>query len=194
MGFRHYSRIEPYTGEVVSGDGFVVLENNSDLLVTIIDVLGHGEKAAKLAREMEIFIKDNFSFDILWLMSELHLQFIERQGAAVTMVYFCRKTMTIKGLGVGNTLVRKCGEPWQSFHAQPGIVGELLPHLRCFTSPFKSGDVFLFTTDGIKENINSEECLSVQYQSLQIFTHYLFDNFSKQYDDSTVIVVRYDDE
>ncbi|MBW3695020.1 serine/threonine protein phosphatase [Vibrio sp. T187] len=194
MGFSHYHRIEPYLGEVESGDGLVIQQSDKDLLVVIIDVLGHGSKAAKLARKMENFIEGNLTFDLLWLMTKLHKKFLEYQGAAVTMVYFNGETKKIKGVGVGNTLVRKCGMPWQSFHSQPGIVGELLPTLRCFEGRFVSGDVFLFTTDGIKENIDAHECESVQYQSLQSFSNYLFDNFSKQYDDSTVIVVRYDDE
>lgn len=194
MGFSYYHRVEPYLGEIESGDGLVIQQSDEDLLVVIIDVLGHGAKAAKLARQMESFIECNLTFDLLWLMTKLHTQFLGHQGAAVTMVYFDGETKKIKGVGVGNTLVRKCGMPWHSFHSQPGIVGELLPTLRCFEGKFVSGDVFLFTTDGIKENIDAHECAPVQYQSLQLFSNYLFEHFSKQYDDSTVIVVRYDDE
>ncbi|ELA3109458.1 SpoIIE family protein phosphatase [Vibrio vulnificus] len=191
MGFDFVTVNDPCSGEYVSGDGAVIHEFEHGLLVVIIDVLGHGEKAAKTARAMESYIKELCSSDIVWLMEKVHEHFLTSQGAAMTMVYFDRLTHQLKGVAIGNTLLRRCGEEWQSYHAQPGVVGELLPTLKPFHDVFKDGDTFLFTTDGIKENIDPESCQSFQYHSLGSFTHFLTTNFGKSYDDSTVIAVRY---
>ncbi|WP_391856882.1 SpoIIE family protein phosphatase [Vibrio cidicii] len=191
MGFDCVTVNVPCCGEYVSGDGVVIHEFDTGLLVVILDVLGHGEQAAKTAREMEAFIEDICSTDVVWLMEKVHARFLSTQGAAMTIVFFDRTTHTLHGVAIGNTLLRRCGEEWQSYFAQPGVVGELLPTLKMFSDTFKDGDTFLLTTDGIKENIDPESCRSFQYHSLDSFTHFLTTNFDKAYDDSTVIAVRY---
>ena len=57
MGFAYSSRTVPYFGEIETGDGFFIQEFSDDLLVVIIDALGHGSKAAKLARGIEGFLE-----------------------------------------------------------------------------------------------------------------------------------------
>ncbi|WP_367989592.1 SpoIIE family protein phosphatase [Vibrio sp. NTOU-M3] len=193
MGFEYCVRVVPYFGELEAGDGVVVWEVPQGLLVVVIDVLGHGQNAAQLARQMEYYIQDKASMDIEWLMSQLHKYFIGSIGAAATMVFFNRETMTFKGVGIGNTLLRRCAEPMKSFHAQPGVVGELLPTLRPFSSPFSSSESYLFTTDGIKENLDFDQLRGACHGSLSHLAAFLIDNFSKRHDDATVIAVRYHD-
>ncbi len=113
MGFDFVTVNDPCSGEYVSGDGAVIHEFEHGLLVVIIDVLGHGEKAAKTARAMESYIKELCSSDIVWLMEKVHEHFLTSQGAAMTMVYFDRLTHQLNGVAIGNTLLRRCGEEWQ---------------------------------------------------------------------------------
>ncbi|SJN59462.1 Stage II sporulation protein E (SpoIIE) [Vibrio ruber DSM 16370] len=198
MPFDWYSRSIPCVGESESGDGLLVREHDNVLMVAIIDVLGHGQEAAHLAREMEGYLDgcfNNRSFDgVSQLLEQMHDYFRGSLGAAVTLVSFNLRTRVFQGVGVGNTLMRKCGDDWVSYFAQPGIVGEMIPTLNLFQGTFSNNDRFLLTTDGIKENLDLRECHFVQYRPLPQFVSFLIERFGKPHDDITVMVLEYKHE
>ncbi|MGL4827889.1 MAG: SpoIIE family protein phosphatase [Vibrio sp.] len=191
MKFDIAVRQVPYFGEIEAGDGYIIHQYESDLLIVIIDALGHGPKAANLARAMEIFLKEKANCDLDWLMQSLHQHFKGSLGAAVTMLHLDGAKGQFFGLGIGNTLVRRVNGKAQSFFAQPGVVGEMLPTLRQFDGDFHQGDWFILTTDGIRENIDihGEGLPWARNSSSFIASHYM-EYFSKHHDDATVIVVR----
>ncbi|EMB51888.1 SpoIIE family protein phosphatase [Vibrio mimicus] len=191
MNFDIAVRQVPYFGEPEAGDGYMVYQNEDDLLVVIIDALGHGPNAADLARAMERFLNEKANFDLTWLMQSLHEHFMGSLGAAVTMLHLdCRKNQ-FSGVGIGNNLLRKVNHSAQSFHAQPGVVGEMIPTLRQFQGTFQPEDWFILTTDGIRENLDLHEADVpwAQSSALRMASYYM-DHFSKHHDDATVIVVR----
>ncbi|MDW6001935.1 SpoIIE family protein phosphatase [Vibrio mangrovi] len=191
MPFEWYSRCVPCFGESESGDGLSVRESASGLMVAIIDVLGHGPAAARLAREMERYLDVQQTNDLPQLLERMHHHFLGSLGAAVTLVYFDYQSECFEGVGVGNTLARKCGEEWTSYAAQPGIVGEMIPTLKLFRGSFRPGERFLFTTDGVKENLDPRQCRFAQYRSLPYFVSFLIEHFGKSHDDTTVIALEY---
>lgn len=194
MGFEYSVYCVPYQGEPEAGDGYYVAHLGDDLLVVIIDVLGHGPKAASLARIIESKLEQLACKDINWVVSDLHQQLIGSLGAAITVVYFDSESQQAKGIGIGNTLVRQLGQNYRSFAAQAGIVGELLPTLRPFEFRFEFDETYLFTTDGVKENIDPTEMEFANGKALEYLSSFFVRNYSKPYDDATAIVVRYCDE
>ncbi|ASA55365.1 SpoIIE family protein phosphatase [Vibrio gazogenes] len=201
MPFEWYSHCVPYLGESESGDGVFVRENNLGLMVGIIDVLGHGPEAAHLARQMESYLDARFHADasiypsltneLPQLLEQMHDHFRGSLGAAVTLVFFNLQTRCFQGVGVGNTLMRKCGDDWRTYFSQPGVVGEMIPTLNVFQGPFGDNERFLLTTDGIKENLDLGLCHFAQYRPLQQFASFLVEHFGKPHDDMTVIVLEY---
>ncbi|KUI96660.1 SpoIIE family protein phosphatase [Vibrio sp. MEBiC08052] len=195
MPFEWYSRCIPCLGESESGDGLLVRENDAGLMVAIIDVLGHGPEAARLAREMEGYLDGCFntqlSDQLPQLLEQMHDYFRGSLGAAVTLVSFDIQTRCFQGVGVGNTLMRKCGDDWISYFAQPGVVGEMIPTLNVFQGLFGNNERFLLTTDGIKENLDLRQCHFVQYRPLPQFASFLVEHFGKPHDDITVMVLEY---
>jgi len=189
--FSHTTRNRPFFGETVSGDGWVIADVEQGLLVVIIDALGHGYRAAELARQMESYINQHLSCDLTWLMTQVHEQFRGSIGAAVSMLYLDYSRQTLQGVAVGNTLIRKCNGHWQSFHAQPGVVGEMLPTLRPFEASLMPQDLIVLSTDGISENIRLSDSPALCYQSVDEIASFFIDNHGKHHDDATVIVVRY---
>jgi hypothetical protein len=191
MNFQYSVYCVPYQGEPQAGDGHFVRRLDNGLLVVIIDVLGHGNKAAELARRMEAKLENIATNDIEWLVKTMHDELIGSLGAAMTAVYFDSKTQQATGIGIGNTLVRQLGNQYRSFSAQAGIVGELLPTLRPFSFEFQADETYLFTTDGVKENIDPDEMMFANSKALDYLSSYFVNNYSKPYDDSTAIVVRF---
>ena len=191
MKFQFSVYCVPYQGEPQAGDGHFVCRLDNGLLVVIIDVLGHGVKAAELARKMEVKLQKIANEDVESLVCTMHKYLLGSLGAAMTAVYFDGETQQAKGVGIGNTLVRQLGENYRSFSAQAGIVGELLPTLRPFSFGFQADETYLFTTDGVKENIDPDEMAFANSKALDYLSSYFVANYSKPYDDSTAIVVRY---
>ncbi|MDW6093928.1 SpoIIE family protein phosphatase [Vibrio rhizosphaerae] len=195
MPFEWFSRCIPCFGESESGDGLLVRENDAGLMVAIIDVLGHGPDAARLAREMEGYLDSCFDArihdDLPQQLELMHDYFRGRLGAAVTLAFFNVQTRCFQGVGVGNTLMRKCGDDWISYFAQPGVVGEMIPTLNLFQGSFGNNERFLFTTDGIKENLDLRLCHYAQYRPLPQFASFLVEQFGKPHDDMTVMVLEY---
>ena len=191
MGFQYSVKCVPYRDEPEAGDGFHICELENGLLVTIIDVLGHGVKAAQLARQIEEFLNDFASADIDWTMRQTHQFLVGSLGAAMTIVFFEPTKLKGYGLGVGNTLIRHLGDKATSFHAQAGVVGETLPNLRQFEFEFSEDSTFLLTTDGVKENISQAELDHANGKALDYISSYFIESFSKPFDDATAIVVRF---
>lgn len=191
MGFEYSVYCVPYQGELEAGDGYYVHKFEDDLIVAIIDVLGHGPKAASLARIIEAELEEIACRDIKWMVTHLHQALAGSLGAALTIVYFDHKSRRATGLGIGNTLVRQLGQNYRSFAAQAGIVGELLPTLRPFEFDFSHDETYLFTTDGVKENIDRTELEFANSKALDYLSAFFVRSFSKPFDDATAIVVRY---
>lgn len=191
MSFQYSVKCVPYRDEPEAGDGFYINELESGLLVLIIDVLGHGPKAAQLARQIEVWMEEYISTDIEWTLRQLDKRMLGSLGAAMTLVYFDKNKGHAYGFGVGNTLMRHIGDNGGSYSAQAGIVGELLPNLRPFEFEFNNDDTFIFTTDGVKENLSSEEISYAQGKAVGHLSSYFVESFSKPFDDATAIVVRY---
>ncbi|OAJ92769.1 SpoIIE family protein phosphatase [Vibrio bivalvicida] len=194
MGFQYGVKCIPYRDEPEAGDGFYISELENGLFVTIIDVLGHGVKAAALARQLEKQLEEIASADIDWTMRQAHQYLLGTIGAAMTIVFFDVEERKGYGLGVGNTLIRQLGENGGSYQAQAGIVGELLPNLKHFEFNFEGEDTFLFTTDGVKENISNSELEDANGKAVEYLSSYFIHSFSKPFDDATVIVVRFSDD
>jgi len=191
MGFEYSVYCVPYQGEPEAGDGYYLQQLGDDLIVVIIDVLGHGPKAASLARIIESKLAEIACKDIKWVTSTLHEHLMGSLGTALTIVYFDSASKQATGIGIGNTLVRQLGHSYRSFAAQPGIVGELLPTLRPFEFQFDVDETYLFTTDGVKENIDRAEMEFANGKALDYLSSFFVKSFSKPFDDATAIVVRY---
>ncbi|TFH92696.1 SpoIIE family protein phosphatase [Vibrio ouci] len=194
MGFEYSVHCLPYQGELETGDGYYVARVGDDLLVVIIDVLGHGPEAASLARSIEVTLEQIACKDIKGMMSDLHQKLSGTLGAAITVVYFDSGSQEARGIGIGNTLVRQLGQNYRSFSAQAGIVGELMPTLRPFEFRFEFDETYLFTTDGVKENIDPTEVEFANGKALDYLSSFFVRSFSKSYDDATAILVRYCNE
>ncbi|KUE80763.1 hypothetical protein ATO46_15275 [Aeromonas schubertii] len=184
-------RQTPCFGESVSGDGVVILNRERVVFIAVIDVLGHGEKAAQLAREMESFIKSCPAATVAGLMEMVHLHFQGALGAAITMLSIDLEENRFQTVGVGNVMLRKRGwGSWVSFHAQSGIVCEMIPTLLTQEGEVEPQALFIITSDGIRENIPLEEDPSLFLRSPSDIAGYMMEHFAKHHDDATVVVAR----
>ena len=98
---------EPASGEIESGDRVIVRRAGDELLVAVVDALGHGPKAALVATQAQLFLESlpwpsalTSEEVIAGLAQALHMS----RGAAA-MVSIVRGAQ-LDGCGVGNVELR----------------------------------------------------------------------------------------
>jgi phosphoserine phosphatase RsbX len=142
-------------GERESGDLHVVADFPGGTLIGAIDGLGHGEEAAVAARVAAAVCREHAADSLVQLVQRCHAELRRTRGAVLSLASFRDADATMSWLGIGNVdgvLFRadtNADPPREDLICRPGIVGYRMPPLRERVLPVYSGDVLVFTTDGI---------------------------------------------
>ena len=94
--------------EEACGDGGVIVRTEDDCFVALIDVLGHGVEAHRVALQAEEFLANNAARELGDLITDLHAHLKGSRGAVVAL---CRLK-----LGQPGVAIRRCGQ-----HQHPDI-------------------------------------------------------------------------
>lgn len=145
-------------GETVSGDLHLVGRSGDDVLIAVIDGLGHGGEATLAARKAADVLAGQPGAPVIELIRRCHDALRSTRGAAMTVVTVNARERTATAIGVGNveTVVvraRAGAQPArESVLLRGGVVGYQLPHLQASVIPIAPGDVVVFATDGVRED------------------------------------------
>lgn len=181
-------------GESVSGDHFVALDTGgSSALFGVIDGLGHGEAAADAAHRAAGVLSENPAEPLDVLILLCHRALASTRGAAITLVSFSPGLLTWLGIGnVRASLVSVApGGPIvrDSVLMSGGIVGYSLPPVfEPQTTPIRTGDLLVMSTDGI--TIDEAKGINLASQTREICDDIIATR-SKSTDDSLVLAVRH---
>ena len=182
------------TGEKKSGDGYFMKSFGDNVLVAVVDGLGHGEEAAAAARIAIDTLAANVRANIISLFERSHEALRTSRGVVMSAALFNGVDGTATWMGVGNVeglLVRASTtvKPQrESLLIRPGVLGGRLPALHAAMMPIMAGDTVAFATDGIvgglAEKVNSRD--SPMEIAAGILAHH-----AKGTDDALVLVARY---
>ncbi len=141
-------------GERESGDLHVVKPVGSDVLVAVVDGLGHGAEAAAAAR-VAVALLDRYADEPLpRLLERCHEALVGTRGVVMSVARFDRVAATMTWLGVGNVegvllYPDRASRRARALLARGGIVGWELPQLRAEVISVALRDTLIFATDGI---------------------------------------------
>jgi phosphoserine phosphatase RsbX len=140
----------PAHGEVSSGDAVVIRRHEDATLLAVVDVLGHGGEAAKVARTAVAFL-ERAPFDAAAdLLLGLHAALRGTRGAAASICVV--RGQHLQGCGIGNVEIRVLGSPL-GILLTPGIVGQHHASLRRFEGSLAPGDRLVCFSDGISSRV-----------------------------------------
>lgn len=183
------SRAKP--GEKLNGDSFVINHlSQTETVAAIIDGLGHGKEAnmaSQMARE-QILLRPELHPDAL--MQHVHNGIRGTRGAVIGMVFADTQKNKLRFTGIGNIegfLNTATGK--KNLLSFGGIVGHNMRTPRIFEFDFNPGDFLCLTTDGITSRWNTGDINWKDHP--QQNAEYLLNNFSRQNDDATVLILRY---
>ncbi len=196
---------QAYSGQAESGDQYVVEPFEDGMLVAVVDGLGHGERAAFVAKSAAAVLREHAHEPVLSLVKRCHSELRGTRGAVMSLASFRQQsgdtgaTMTWVGIGnVAGALLRANGnghghegkeQSRESLFLRGGILGYQLPTVRDFDVPVAPGDTLVFATDGLRSSFS--EKLVTESGTPQHMADHLFDEYRRGTDDALVLVARY---
>lgn len=184
----------PMPGLIESGDLYLVKSSSEDVLIAVVDGLGHGEEAAEAAR-IAIETLRNSSFKSVVSQIELcHERLRRSRGVVMSLASFDVKRNIMSWVGVGNVeglllfADTKAKPPREYLLLRSGVVGYQIPSIHLYEISVHNGDTLIFVTDGIQSDFAQGVNLNKSTQQIadEILTKYF-----KGTDDALVLVARY---
>jgi negative regulator of sigma-B (phosphoserine phosphatase) len=176
------SSVVPARGEHLSGDCAIVREEPGVTLIAVIDVLGHGPEAAKVADLGSAHLRSIPIGTARELMHSLHERLRGTRGAAAAICVLRDRELT--GCGVGNVEVRVLGTSVPTV-LTPGILGQRTHELRQFAAQLSHGDRIVFFTDGISSRVPLSDLRTLPpAEACRAIMH----AHRRPHDDATVVV------
>lgn len=181
-------------GEAVSGDRWVVKPFPHGVLLSVVDGLGHGPKAAEAAKAAIAILNLHPQEPMPDLFKRCHEALLGTRGAVISLITIDTQTDTLTRAGVGNieTILIHSKSPghlskeWVLLRG--GVVGFEMPVIRPSTASIEPGDLIIFATDGIRSGF--AQALPLEKTTQQIADSILAD-YSRGTDDALVLAVRY---
>ena len=182
------------TGETESGDLHVVRPVGSDVLVALVDGLGHGAEAAAAARTAVAVVSQHAGDPLPRLLQRCHAALVGSRGVVMSLARFDRVAATMTWLGVGNVEgVLLYADPGSrraraTLLTRGGIVGSELPPLRADVVSVAPRDTLIFATDGVATPFADDLPGDASPQDL---AERILARHGKGTDDALVLVARY---
>ena len=181
----------PKSGRNVSGDAYLIREQEEAALICLADGLGSGEAAAEAAQAAIHCVKVHSTSSLSDIMAECHQALKRTRGAVMALMHISFAESAVTFVGVGNIGIHVRSVAPIKPISKNGIVGYRLPRLREFTYPYTPGDLFVLHTDGISSRFALDGALWTEgAQDVQTLADRIAQNFGKENDDVTILVVR----
>lgn len=185
-----FAYIRPHMGERVSGDTAVIASHENRVLLAVIDALGHGPEAHAVAAVAERYLIDRWAPDPLATLQGLANELSGSRGAAagIAVVDFYQRRVTY--VGVGNTVLRVFGAQPKRLVSAEGILGERYRTPSCQAISLWTDALFVMYTDGVSDRMTVRQSELQGRRSCSHLARSLVDQFGKDHDDATCLVVR----
>lgn len=187
------SRARP--GEDATGDRYVIKHHGDEVVIAVIDGLGHGREAARAAEMAVEVISSIPTDDLIEIVNETHRQLQGSRGVVMTVISLNPARNLLSCLAIGNVhgmLVRRNphqDEADRDFYVlRGGVVGHVLPPLRTTTMDVAIGDTMVLATDGIRIDFISDKRIA---DSPQALADHLLASYAIDSDDALVLTARY---
>ncbi|MBI5830894.1 MAG: SpoIIE family protein phosphatase [Armatimonadetes bacterium] len=184
-------------GNLVSGDAWCLVEDESGLLLCVCDGLGSGEHAHLAAQAQIDTVRRCADRPLPDILEACHTALLSTRGAAAALLRVDTETRRVSYAGVGNVEARTRRD-WP-FHplSMRGIVGanNFRPP-RVYEADYVPGEWIVLHTDGLRSRFDLElELLRAAQSGLlgggpQALAESLCNDHARENDDLTVVVMQ----
>lgn len=184
-------RVRP--GEHQSGDCHVVVFDEHQILLAVIDGIGHGEEAATAANAAVVTLENFHGESVTKLMRRCHENLRATRGVVLSIASIDTTRGLMSWLGVGNVqafLFRGpvLGGGQEVLLLRSGVVGSSLPSLQESEVPIRAGDTLVLFTDGMRPDLTRDLPLSERPQRA---ANAIVEKYHNGNDDALVLIARF---
>jgi anti-sigma regulatory factor (Ser/Thr protein kinase) len=173
-------------GEKICGDSYLVEDSGDDVLIVVVDGLGHGEEAAKAAEIARRCFEENHYFDLRTLISTCHERLRKTRGVTVGVVRIDRRRMKLQYSGIGNIGVKILSDlPIHPLN-KPGILGANKINPLILEYDYKPPIGVILFSDGVSEKMEVKK-LDFWTDPGKIAKE-LMTKYGRHTDDATIVV------
>ncbi|MBW2028129.1 MAG: SpoIIE family protein phosphatase [Deltaproteobacteria bacterium] len=177
-----------------SGDAGFAKESGKDILVGVVDVLGHGKEAHEVASLCIGFLRERFhrdKHDLVRITRELHNRLRGTRGAVGALCRIELASGSLDYICVGNITMRVFGSRAKRFVPIPGILGYQTRSLAKEKANLGKGDLLLVHTDGIREHFGLEDYPELMGGDPRSVAEGVIERFGREQDDALCFALRY---
>jgi serine phosphatase RsbU (regulator of sigma subunit) len=184
----------PLPGQTESGDRYLVEPFSDGALLAVVDALGHGRRAAKIATQAIDTLGSHPRDSVTALVARCHRLLRSSDGATMSLASFDWRSHRMTWLGIGNVVGVLIPHTFmvesriRRLLVRGGVVGGDLPDLEPTTIALAPSDILIMATDGIQEHFADSLPDNLEPQPL---AEHIFTRYAKSTDDALVLVARY---
>lgn len=179
-------------GQNESGDLHIVASFEGGTLLAVVDGIGHGAEAAKVARIAGDILAGNPAKPPVELIKNCHDELHGTRGVVMSVAVFnhAAKIMTWAGVGnvQGNLISMDAMSQPRTLLLSSGTLGQQLGSVYPTTLAIRPGDTLIFTSDGIREDFYQGLNLK---QSPQQLANDILARSARRTDDALVLTGRW---
>ncbi len=180
----------PLAGEPVSGDHACFWRNDHQLVVCMLDGVGHGQLARDAADAGIEALTSHGVTDPLRALRVVERRLLHQRGAVFSHLALDESTMTATRLGIGNATTLLAGPGGSHrFVNINGVVGQPIAKRRILPEAVTvlPGQIIVMHTDGLTSHVDLTDLF---FRSPIAIATQLLETFGRDHDDATVLVIK----
>ena len=142
-----------YAQDGICGDLYFVERHKDGSLIAVVDGIGHGAEAEKVAKITTSIIQNNVHESLEVLIRECHEGLRATRGAVLALALLDTRSHCLTWTGVGNVegkLFSRGPAPPTTLLSTPGTLGHGTIEVRPSSVHIKPGDTLILATDGVR--------------------------------------------
>lgn len=173
-----------------NGDAFVIHRWSENMLVGLIDGLGHGPLAQQAAVAAQNYIRDHYDLPLDRIFAGVGRSCKGTRGVVMCLVRF-ENSKRIQFAALGNIEARICCGPVRMPFAMPrGIVGMDEARVKVQTHDWDPNWLLVLHTDGLSERWQWDQFSGLEREPADVIAQRLLRDLKPRDDDATVLVAK----
>lgn len=173
-----------------SGDAARVIEFDANhmTLIAVVDALGHGKDAQKVAEQSLDFCERNADMPLIDIINELHTHMNKSRGLVLTLCCVDKRQEVLRYVSIGDTTIARLKSKPMRGVSRPGVVGYQMSQPAEYCWPLNDGDVIAIYSDGV-QHFSLDQCGTAADDGAANLGRYIISNFAKPNDDALCLIM-----
>jgi anti-sigma regulatory factor (Ser/Thr protein kinase) len=179
-------------GQEVCGDAWGCARNGADLVILVADGLGHGMEARLASSEAVRQLYENPELPPKALLTRVHQALRSTRGAAVAIAHIDCERGKLTFAGVGNIAARiyAGSQGRHNLVSLNGTAGHQCERIQEFSYPWPADGLLVLHSDGLSTGTTLDAYPGLAARDPVLIAGVLYRDFSRDRDDSTVVVAK----